>query len=329
MKKYNFDVVTIGSAVRDTMFPSPDAFVTTLAKPYKRRVMAFDYGAKYNIETVHVTTGGGACNTAVDFSQLGYKTAVLSSIGNDTDGQSIVKHLKNAGVHTSYIQQIERGHTAFSTIITVPDGSAKEHVIFHHQGVGQVYKLSADELNRVQPKIIYLCSLRSNYWQTTIKRIISYKKKNDVLWVWNPGSVQLEAHTHMHRLLKTVDVLVINKREAKELLCLHKTMSITKLLKDIFMYGPKVVVITDGVQGAHAYDGEKFYFSPIYSKVKTIDTTGVGDAFGSTFTFAYSEYGKDIQKSLDAASINAGYVSGVIGAQNGALTRKELEKKLR
>lgn len=334
MPKYNYDVVTIGSAVRDTMFPCNDAELITLKKPRKRCVMAFDYGAKYNIEDVHVTTGGGACNTAIDFKKLQYKTAVFGIVGNDVDGAHIISSLKKAKVGTQYIQKDKKGNTAFSTIVGMPDKKAREHIIFHHHGAAINYDISLVNLEKARPRTLYLCSLRSKKWKRIVQKIKKYKVSSEkngspVLWVWNPGHDQLQDQKALSSYLKFVDILIVNKREAQELVGfnnLKNFSTIKKLLEELYKYGSKVVVITDGAQGAHAYDGQEFYSTKAYRGVMTKDTTGVGDAFGSTFTFAFQEFKRDIKKSLFAASVNAAHVSSVIGAQHGALTKAQLKK---
>ncbi len=332
-KKFKFDVLTIGSAVRDTMFIA-DGKLLELTEPYVHKVFAFEYGAKFDIQNVYKTNGGGACNTAVNFSRLGFKVCTFAAVGLDEEGENIIKDLNNLGVYTKFIQKIKNEHTAFSTIISYKKHSVGEHIIFHYSGAGRFLDFSVNNLIKVKPRIIYLCSLKSKKWRKCIDNIVNYKKSNSqIIWAWNPGNLQLlKGFKYLKKFLKYVDILILNKFEASELLStkgiIKKNFSIQDLLIEIYKSGIKILVITDGKNGAYAFNGDKIFYSPIYRKVKTVDLTGVGDAFGSTFVFAMDQY-NDIKKSLRLASINAAYVSSKVGAQKGSLSKAVLEKKLK
>lgn len=337
MKLSQIKVVTFGSAVQDTRFPAHDAQLTTLYKPYKRQIMAFDYGAKYAINEVNISTGGGGCNTAIDFSKLGHTTYVMGIVGNDSAGAAVIDSLRNHHVNTSFMQQVAKGNTAFSTIISLPTKSSKEHVIFHHRGVANKFTLNLKAFEKIKPDIVYLCSLRSDKWESIMAKIGRYRKKRQksgkpVLVGWNPGSHQLADKKTMAKLLPQIDICIVNRREATQLVSksvkVLRKIAIKKLLRQLHAKGSRVVVITDGKDGAYAYDGETEYYTQKYKKVKTIDTTGVGDAFGSSFTSAYNMTEGDIMKSLRIAAINASYVSSVRGAQQGALSMKQILSKL-
>ncbi|HOS94772.1 MAG TPA: PfkB family carbohydrate kinase [Armatimonadota bacterium] len=88
--------------------------------------------------------------------------------------------------------------------------------------------------------------------------------------------------------------------------------------------GPKIVVITDGGNGAQAYDGETRYIVPP-CKAQVVDTLGAGDAFGAAFTAAIIR-GHDIPTALLWASANAASVVGQTGAKPGILHLADVEQ---
>ena len=102
--------------------------------------------------------------------------------------------------------------------------------------------------------------------------------------------------------------------------------NIKNLLKAIHAYGPKIVVVTNGQHGADAYDGETFYHQDILKEKKRLDTTGVGDAFGSTFTAGLKLYEGDIQKAMRLSVKNTASVIAKQGAQNGLITKRDIIK---
>jgi fructokinase len=333
-----YSMITIGSAVQDTMFPIEQAELIQQKRPMKRTMMAFEYGAKHTIQDVFITTGGGACNTAIDARKLGETPAVMGIVGQDSAGQHIIEHLKQANIGTQYITRSKKGYTAFSTIIAKPAKENREHVIFHHQGVAQHFNFKYADLLAARPEIVYLCSLRTEKWATMVKKVQRYKKSQAkagrrVIWAWNPGNLQICDLAVNQELLAGLDIILLNRKEARELVCarhkIYKNKDIPDLLRKVHEFGPQIVVITDGKHGAYAYDGEVEYYVPKYTGVPTLDTTGVGDAFGSTFTVAYKKTHGDIGQAMQIAAINAAHVASVVGAQNGALSWRKIQQILK
>ena len=89
----------------------------------------------------------------------------------------------------------------------------------------------------------------------------------------------------------------------------------------------QVVVITDGGKGAYAYDGQKYYYCPVYDG-PVLSTLGAGDAFASTFCASLKRTNRDIGKSLMYASVNSAGVVSTFGATQGLLTFEQIEEKL-
>ena len=85
-------------------------------------------------------------------------------------------------------------------------------------------------------------------------------------------------------------------------------------------------MITNGKNGADAYNGKKFYHQDIVKEKAKMDTTGVGDAFGSTFVAGLNLYDGDIQKSMRLAVKNTSHVIAKQGAQNGLISKKDILK---
>jgi len=101
-----------------------------------------------------------------------------------------------------------------------------------------------------------------------------------------------------------------------------KKPDIPKMLKTFYQFGPKVVVITQDVNGAWGFDGHEVYFEAA-PQTEVTDTTGAGDAFASAFLAAVIK-NKDCQTALKCGSINAGSVISQFGAQAGLLVLEKL-----
>ena len=86
--------------------------------------------------------------------------------------------------------------------------------------------------------------------------------------------------------------------------------------------GIKKVIITLGEKGLFFSDGkEEIYLNA--SPVKAIDTTGAGDAFNGSFSFALLK-GKPIKECLEFANKAAGLSTTKLGAGDGMPFFKDL-----
>ena len=100
------------------------------------------------------------------------------------------------------------------------------------------------------------------------------------------------------------------------------------LLARLHRLGPRLVVVTDGPDGAYAYDGSQRYRVPAYpDPAPPTESTGAGDAFSSTLLAALVK-GHTFAEALAWAPINAMRVVQEVGAQTGLLSEEELLRLL-
>ena len=327
-----FDFVTIGGATEDiTLYTDEGVMINNPKDITRQKLIGFEYGAKLRIEKSKSTFGGGAANAAVNFANLGFRTVALVALGDDIRGDSVLKNFKNRKVNTSLIQRVKKQETGFTFFVVCPDG---EHVGFSSRAANQFLKVGPKEIKVLRDtKWAYVTSL-SGAWKSLLDKVFSAK---NLKVAWNPGSRQIEGGFRaMQRYLKKTSILQMNKDEAIGLVLtdpeytransnfLNDTKNLLQIIKQ---WGPEIVQITEGKFGSSVYDGQKFYHQNILAEKKRIDTTGVGDCFGSTFVAALQYTGGDIQKAMYLGAKNTASVIGQPGAQNGLLSKKQLFKK--
>lgn len=337
MKKYDF--ITIGGATEDITFYTCEGLVIANRQDILRqKLLAFEYGTKIKIDGSHSTFGGGAANVAVSLTKLGFKTASLIAVGRDIRGDEILRNLKDNSVDIKLAQRIKSIGSGFSFLLV---GNDNEHIVFSNRAANSELRIKNYELRMLKKtKWVYLTSL-SGDWQDVLRKVFSAKKiplapfaKGEIKIAWNPGHIQLDAgYNAIGEYLKKTEVLFVNKDEAIELVVSKKLYkqkpfdflnNIENLIKIIYSWGPKIVVVTNGKYGAYAFDGKKLFKQPIFKERKRIDTTGVGDAFGSAFVAGLELYNGDIKKAMYLAARNSASVISEQGAQNGLLSKKDL-----
>lgn len=323
MKK--FELVTIGSVLKDTIFYTAEGEVVANPKidPTKLQLLGFELGAKLKSREVFFSSGGGAANTAVNFSGLNFTTGIIAALGADAEGIFLKKQLQIKGVDCSLLKTERKLNTGSSLIIV--DKKSNEHVAFVYYGSSETLQLSARDLYKFTTDWFYIAALNSPYWEKNLTLLL----KQSARFAWNPGKQQITAGLEkLNRYLKKVDVLMLNTDEATELLLSSgkKDLSIPQMLKALHQTGIKICLITDGAAGAYVYDGEKIYFQkPHHGKPK--DTTGAGDCFCSTFIAGLIKF-QDINKAMKMAMLNSAALVMLPGAQNGLLSWKQLKNKI-
>ncbi|MBU4369137.1 carbohydrate kinase family protein [Patescibacteria group bacterium] len=321
-----YDILTIGGIMRDIIFLTTEGLVIDNSKdPLRQRLIGFELGAKIYVKKVYFEPGGGASNTAVGFSKLGLKTAIMGRVGQDREGDQLIKGFKNNKIDTHLMQVDKKKSTGFSFILGLRQ-IKRAHSIFAYRGTNDslIFKAKASDLKNI--KWFYVSSVSSSNWPIVLDKAFSFAKKG-VKIAWNPSNVQLKAgYKKLSKNLKQTNILILNEDEARELVLSKKkskNLNIRYLLKEISEMGPNIVAITVGKKGVYAYDEKKVYYQkPAPSKV--INATGAGDSFSAAFVASLFYQPENIQRALKWGVFNSASVIDQIGAQKGLLSKKQI-----
>ncbi|MBR9989287.1 MAG: sugar kinase [Gemmatimonadetes bacterium] len=82
------------------------------------------------------------------------------------------------------------------------------------------------------------------------------------------------------RLLKRVDLLMVNDSEARELSGDHNLLRAARWIQE---HGPQMVIVKKGEHGAMLFTKDFVFFAPGYPLEEVFDPTGAGDAFAGGF----------------------------------------------
>jgi len=330
-----YDVVTIGSAVRDVFLESP--YFKVVRDPVHLEKMGFPtgeaqcfaLGAKLEVSDVHITTGGGATNAAITFSRQGFKTACIFNLGKDSSSEQILAEMKKEKV-TTFPTYADKIKTSYSVVLLSPNG---ERTILNYRGASGLMKEKDLPLKKIRTRAVYI--VPGTIALNTIKKAVSYFKKQGAMIAINPSSHYLDMGKKIHSLLRDTDIVVMNREEAASFTGVPYSEE-----RDIFKKFDKLVpglaVMTEGSKGVVVSDGRYLYRAGIYKEKKVIDRTGAGDAFGSGFLAGLIKRGvtslnvKDIKEGIMGeavrlASANATSVVEHIGAKPGILDKRQLQ----
>lgn len=307
-------IVSIGGALQDVYLVDRDDFSTDISIKGNDYFDRLSLGVKIDIDKVNFSTGGGATNAATTFARNEHESIFMGCIAHDPAGKAVTDALDKENVDTSYVTYARGMHTGYSVILLTPGG---ERTILTCRGASAKFDLlDPKDLDLIQPDWIYVSTLRGD--MTMLDKIFTHAKKIGARIMFNPGTLELEHAKKLIGLLSDVDVLLVNKTEAQQIV---PGVLLRELLAKLKNYVP-AVIITDGHQGAIASDGKKDYRLGIYEDVKIVDATGAGDAFGSGFLAAYAA-GRDFKDALIFAAANSTAVVQKLGAKKGIINHRE------
>ncbi len=281
------------------------------------------FGAKLPYESATVVAAvGNAPNAAVAASRLGLSSSLRAYTGNDRYGKEMLEVLESERVSTAYMVQEEGKNSNYHYVLWF--GNERTILVKHED-----FSYTVPEL-LVSPKWIYLSSLAANskpYHEEITKWLDSHPESK---LAFQPGTFQMKLGKEaLATIYARTDFFVCNKEEAARILEVPPTDDVKSLLAGLASLGPKIVVVTDGTEGAYAYDGTRFLRVPMYPDTRgPFERTGAGDAFASTVVSALS-LGKSLDEALLWGPINSMSVVQDVGAQKGLLTRDVLEQYLK
>ncbi len=325
-----YDVVTIGGAFQDLFVFSNDFKVLRDPSFKSGSSLCFDYGAKLDVERIEYHSGGSAVNTALCFSKLGFSTALLTFLGSDSSAEKIISQIEIAGISSQLLKQDNQ-----------PTGTS---IILSHNGDRTILSYHGDrDFNQLK----LAKNLKTNWYYLSAlgkkiddleNKLIENIAKNGSGLIWNPGPLQIKQGALANRhLLHLCNVLILNREEAMSFSACGKT-KIEDCLKTLANFGPKLVVVTDGKNGARVYDG-KVYYQINASDDERVDATGAGDAFASTMASriiqdcsdkkaqSFTPDRETILEALKWGIVNSGSVVGHVGGNSGLLSTSEIIKK--
>lgn len=303
-------IITIGSALVD-IFIHSDHFVSQDTEQGK--LLSLHYGDKVELNSFKVCTGGGASNTAVGFSRLGLKTAIICETGRDNFSQLIFNDLRQEEVDTSLIISEKKEQTGGSVILVAEKGG---RTVMVHRGAASLldpFDISPYWLSKT--RWVHLSSIAGR--KETLNKIFTVlKKNNQVSLSWNPGKAELA--------LLVDNQFDISSIPCRVLLVNHQEWETLQSVQEPILQNIPQVVVTKGDQGGIVHLQNQSPLKYFGQKVESVDDTGAGDAFATGYVAAQI-LGLPPKKSIVWGVKNAVGVIRYYGAKTGLLRRREME----
>ncbi|MGD0054489.1 MAG: ribokinase [Acidimicrobiales bacterium] len=238
--------------------------------------------------------GGKGANQAAALAALGADVSLLCSVGQDEDGEWLLRALRGRGVNVDLVRRSPRPTGA--AFITVDDAGENEIVV--SLGANADLELGDVDLGRFDVVLAQLEIAES---------IVAAAAQRSPTFVLNAAPARpVSAETLAH-----CAVVIANEVEAESL----------------ELSGIEHCVVTMGERGAAHYALGREVARCVAPRVTPVDTVGAGDVFCAAYALQFAR-GASALDALRFAVVAATLATRAQGAQGALPTREEVDAAL-
>ncbi len=282
--------------------------------------------------------GGAPANVAAAISKLGGRTSLAAKVGKDSFGIFLKETLDEVNVDTSMIVLDEDAKTTLAFVSLKFDG--ERDFIFNRGADGLLNYKELNEEKIIDSKIIHFGSataLLGGPSKDSYLKVMKVAQNRGIFTCFDPNyRIDLwknnteEFISLSKKCLKSIDLVKMSDEEVK---IISGKGDIKEGIKALHELGAKIVVITLGKEGTLVSNNNDMEIVPSI-KIKSIDSTGAGDAFVGAFLYKTVQLQnpkdlKDNFNQIKEITYFANRVGAIVCTKLGAIsslpTLKEVE----
>ncbi|MFW6137677.1 MAG: carbohydrate kinase family protein [Spirochaetota bacterium] len=271
--------------------PEPKAVVLgDLNYDYIFNCPALQPGKEVMISTFFRNIAGAGGYFSCGLARLGADVALLTDVGEDHDGKSLVKEIQEAGVNVQGIRVLRDKKTPFSMIFT-PEKEKKPRQVATYPGTLDEFSVRNTDYRYIrEAELVYSC----NYFilrrlRREIPEVFRLARTRNILTAYDANAGDGWEEPDQLKLLKNkiypaTDIIFLNQHES---CCLTGTAHPDEALRVISPNSTTVVIKLGpgGVAIRHRKRTFKLAGFSVGDKLK--DTIGAGDSFQAAFIYFY------------------------------------------
>jgi cytidine kinase len=216
--------------------------------------------------------GGAAVHFALASSFLA-ETRIVGPVGDDF-GPEEYAVLHTRGVITDDVEQIPGGRTFFWAGRYERDVNVR-HTLQTDLNVFENFQPKLSDASRAA-EVLFLANIQPDLQRAVREQCPTARfTALDTMNLW----IDI-ARDSLLRTIRTVDCLIVNDTEIKELV---DEPNLVRAARAVLSLGPRVVVVKQGEYGAAMYTEDGFFGLPAYPTPDVVDPTGAGDCFAGGF----------------------------------------------
>lgn len=263
--------------------------------------------------------GGKGSNQAVAASRVGGNVDLIACVGNDSFGETALKHLQRENVNCDTISIKDGTFTGIATIFKLPTDNAilvssGANFVFDNSDIKKV----DESLNNSQ---VFLTQLEVPL--PKVKESLMLAKQKKILTILNPAPYNKQ----IMDMLQYIDIITPNETEF-EGLCgtsIDSDEDLERKMMEWEKQNNSQLILTRGSHGVSFVEDGRVVTIPSI-KANVVDTTGAGDTFNGILATMLSQ-GNTVRSAIEIACVGASISVEGYGAQVNMPTIEKIQSR--
>ncbi|HEY9595575.1 MAG TPA: ribokinase [Spirochaetia bacterium] len=267
--------------------------------------------------------GGKGANQAVAAALLGAAVSMVTRVGDDMFGPNTKKNFERLGIDTRHVEPVPGVSSGVAPIFVDPHSKNSILII---KGANEHLKPSDVDAARDLILSSDVVVMQLEISLETVYHTVELCAKNHVRVILNPAPADPKLDI---RRVAGVEFFAPNETELQTLTGMPTSTvdEVKRAARSLIDKGLSKIIVTLGDKGCLLVTRDADDLVPA-RKVKSMDTTGAGDAFIGCFATYLVETG-DVAKAMEIANAYAAFSTMKPGTQKSFMDRKEFEAALR
>jgi len=262
--------------------------------------------------------GGKGANQAAAARLCGADVFMVARVGSDLFGPATIENFKKLGIDATHVKQVEGLSSGVAPIFVEPNGQNRILVV---KGANDALDPAGVDAAAETLKSTDCIVLQFEIPLETVYYTFAFARKHGIRCILNPAPGQ---PVNMSALAD-LDYFIPNESEAETItgIAVRSVEDAKKCAEKLAGEGIRRVIITLGANGSFlAGRGVSEHLPPF--AVKSIDSSGAGDAFIGSFAVFLAE-GVGEREAVRRANLYAGLSTTGIGTQKSFYDRARFD----
>jgi len=262
--------------------------------------------------------GGKGANQAVAARLCGADVFMVARVGNDLFGPATIENFRKLGIDATHVKQVEGVSSGVAPIFVDPCGQNRILVV---KGANDLLRPEDVDSAAAMLKTVDCMVLQFEIPLETVCYSVAFAHKNGIRCIVNPAPgqpIDLNAFAGL-------DYFIPNESEAETItgMPVRSVEDAKKCAEELLSGGLKRVIVTLGANGSLLAGRDRMEHIPAFS-VKSVDSTGAGDAFIGSFAVFLGE-GMPEGEAVRRANLYAGLSTTAVGTQKSFYDRARFD----
>ena len=262
--------------------------------------------------------GGKGANQAMAARLCGADVFMIARVGDDLFGPATIENFKKAGIDTTQVKQVPGFSSGVAPIFVEPNGQNR---IFVVKGANDSLKPADVDAAAETLKACDCIVLQFEIPLETVYYAVAFARKHKIRCILNPAPAQrIELQA-----LAELDYFVPNESEAETITggAVTNVDEARRCAEKLLSSGIRRVIVTLGANGSLLAGNGLAQHVPSFA-VKSIDSTGAGDAFIGSFAVFLAEGFGELE-AVRRANLYAAISTMGVGTQKSFCKREPFD----